>query len=112
MANLKNDNFNQAKNLLLKAEQNLLKVDIHVAEISESIGDLCDTQFTKKAGIGPLDALKNRLMGLTYNNLGCLCKQQQDFHGALAYLKAALDYESRLEEYEVRARLNNLYHSC
>jgi len=43
MANLKNDNFNQAKNLLLKAEQNLLKVDIHVAEISESIGDFCDT---------------------------------------------------------------------
>lgn len=43
-------------------------------------------------------------MGLTYNNLGCLCKQQQDFHGALAYLKAALDYESRLEEYEEEER--------
>jgi len=43
-------------------------------------------------------------MGLTYNNLGCLCKQQQDFQGALAYLKAALDYESRLEEYEEEER--------
>ena len=46
---------------------------------TDSIGDLGDAHFAKKAGIGALDALKNRLMGLTYNNLGCLCKQQQDF---------------------------------
>jgi len=37
-------------------------------------------------------------MGLTYNNLGCLSKQQKDFKSALIYLKNALDYESRLED--------------
>lgn len=51
-----------------------------------------------------MDALKNRLLGLTYNNLGCLCKQKQDFHGALAYLKEALAYESRLEHIEEEER--------
>jgi len=33
MANLKNDNFTMANRLLLKAEQNLLQVDTHVAEL-------------------------------------------------------------------------------
>lgn len=39
-------------------------------------------------------------MGLTYNNFGCLCKQQKDFKGALEYLKRALDFESKLENFE------------
>ena len=71
---------------------------------TDSISDLGDANFAKRAGIGPLDALKNRLMGLTYNNLGCLCKQQQDFKGALVYLKKALHFESRLEDYEEEER--------
>ena len=79
MANLKNDQFTEAKRLLIKAEHNLLQVDNSCAEFrvtTDSISDLGDANFGKKeAGIGPLDALKNRLMGLTYNNLGCLCKQ-------------------------------------
>ena len=78
MANLKNDQFVMAKRLLFKAEQNLVQVDNQCAELlvtTDSISDLGDANFAKRAGIGPLDALKNRLMGLTYNNLGCLCKQ-------------------------------------
>jgi Tfp pilus assembly protein PilF len=45
-----------------------------------------------------LDALKNRLLGLTYNNLGCVAKQGSDFKKALEYLKKALVFESKLEE--------------
>jgi len=88
--------------LLKQAEQNLLQVDRQCDEFraaSDSISDLIESKITRpEAGIVALDALKNRLMGLTYNNLGCLCKQQKDFPGALVYLKRALDFESRLED--------------
>ena len=81
MSNLKNDQFSTAKRLLLKAEMNLIQVDNQCAEFqatTDSIGDLGDVQFAKREepGISDLDNLKNRLMGLTYNNLGCLYKQQ------------------------------------
>ena len=77
MASLKNDQFVNAKKLLLKAEHTLLTVDAQCAELqatTDSIGDLGDPQFAKVTGIGTLDALKNRLLGLTYNNMGCLHK--------------------------------------
>ena len=102
MAKLKSDQFTAAKKLLFKAELNLIQVDDECAELqatSDSINDLGDHQFAyKEGGIGAVEALKNKLMGLTYNNLGCLCKQQKDLKGALEYLKKALYYESRLED--------------
>lgn len=45
-----------------------------------------------------LNALKKKLLGLTYNNLGCVAKQKLDYQEALDYLKKALVYESALEE--------------
>lgn len=79
MANLKSDKFTVAKQLLQKAELNLLQVDRQCTEFratTESISDFGENKFTRReAGLDALDALKNRLMGLTYNNLGCLCKQ-------------------------------------
>ena len=68
----------------------------------DSIGNLIESQQLepeKQAELDELNSLKNRLMGLTYNNFGCLYKQQKDFKRALEYLKKALDFESRLEEY-------------
>ena len=47
-----------------------------------------------------LESLKNELLGLTYNNLGCVCKQNSDFLGALDFLKKALVYESAHEKNE------------
>lgn len=49
-----------------------------------------------------LNELKNRLLGLTFNNLGCVAKQQQDYKQALEYLKKALIYESAQEEANLR----------
>ena len=88
---------------------NLNQVDRQCSELranADSIGDLNDKSLQKKMeDVEELETLKNRLMGLTYNNFGCLCKQQKDFKGALDYLKRALDYESRLEDYSTEAQL-------
>lgn len=51
--------------------------------------------------ITTLNALKNKLLGLTYNNLGCVAKQKLDYQEALDYLKKALVYESALEEVQL-----------
>jgi len=67
---------------------------------TDSIGDLNDQALQQRlSDIYEVETLKNRLMGLTYNNFGCLCKQKKDFKGALDYLKRALNYESRLEDF-------------
>lgn len=86
--------------LLQKAESNLMQVNAQIAEVQAGADSLGDLSLMQGSGLSTLDSLKNRLLGLTFNNLGCVCKQSKDFKQALFYLKKALVYESRLEEQE------------
>jgi hypothetical protein len=45
------------------------------------------------------DSMLNKLYGVTYNNFGCIYKQNKDMNEALESLKRALYYES-LGEHE------------
>lgn len=89
MTFLKSNQFDFAKELLKKAEVHLLNVDTQVPSKTESL---------ESGGISALSTLKNKLLGLTYNNLGCVAKQKLEFQEALDYLKKALVYESAQEE--------------
>ena len=58
--------------MLIKAEQNLLSVDKQIADLYFGVENLDENNYE---GLGDIQVLKNRLLGLTYNNLGCVCKQ-------------------------------------
>ena len=57
--------------MLIKAEQNLLSVDQQIADLQFGAENLDENNYE---GLGDIQVLKNRLLGLTYNNLGCVCK--------------------------------------
>jgi exonuclease VII small subunit len=62
--------FEQAHRLLKTAEAYLFQVDGQISRVKYSVGhDSCTSEFTM------LSVLKNKLFGLTYNNLGCAAKQ-------------------------------------
>ena len=75
MEYLRNDSFAMSVRLLHKAEQDLMQVDEQVANFKSNAESIGDQTFMKGAGLVHLESLKNRLFGLTYNNLGCVCKQ-------------------------------------
>ena len=72
---LRKDNFKMATKLLQKAESNLMQVNAQIEEFQEGAESIGDLQFAYGSGLNSLDSLKNRLLGLTYNNLGCVSKQ-------------------------------------
>ena len=75
MEYLRNDSFAMSVRLLHKAEQDLMQVDDQVSNFKNNAESIGDQTFMKGAGLIHLESLKNRLLGLTYNNLGCVCKQ-------------------------------------
>ena len=72
---LRNDQFALSIRLLNKAEHNLMQVNEQISEFKEGAESIGDMQFLQGTGLVTLESLKNRLLGLTYNNLGCVCKQ-------------------------------------
>lgn len=69
-----------------------------LSEEDLSQSNLNFSMFTQYKGTdNEVESLKNKLFGLTYNNFGCIYKQENNLNQALASLKQALVYES-LEE--------------
>lgn len=69
---LRGNQYDLATALLVKAETNLLQVDSQITQMQESVGQ---DSLNDAGQINLLNALKNKLLGLTYNNLGCVAKQ-------------------------------------
>ena len=74
---LRNQNAHGALSILNKAVECLMKVEDQVQETLDSDNQLDHEVIELLKGIGPgsVDSLKNKLFGLTYNNLGCVAKQ-------------------------------------
>ena len=90
----------------MRAEQKLMDLSNRIKFYKKRENDsLTEVQQSEKLllfpdGIEtdtPTESLKNKLFGLTYNNFGCVYKQNKENSAALESLKRAMYYES-LEE--------------
>ena len=89
----------------MRAEQKLMDLSNRIDFYKDDKQNLTELQQTEKSLLFPdgvvkdndVESLKNKLFGLTYNNFGCVYKQNKENSAALESLKRAMYYES-LEE--------------
>ena len=93
MQYLRKTRHEEARQVLRKAESSLFSVN----EIVTRMPELTETLIN----------LRNQLLGLTYNNLGCVEKQAFNLEAALKYSKLALEFESLGEEKQDFVAISN-----
>jgi hypothetical protein len=91
----------QAVEMLRRGEAQLMALQSQLETVKSPPANINKSSDDGTAEAPPRDSrgesLKNKLFGLTYNNFGCIYKQNNDLSAALESLKRALYYES-LEE--------------
>ena len=99
---LRQKNHQQAVEMLRRAEAQLMTLQSQLEIVAHRPPNNINKSSDDGSGDAHLvvgnevrgESLKNKLFGLTYNNFGCIYKQNVDLSAALESLKRALYYES------------------